>query len=378
MHCAKRAITKFQPGIIAITGGFGKTVTRTCLVGVLAEVRSVRTTGEGADERMRLPFAALGITEESGSLLFWMRALWTAFKSAYVSATYPEMLVLECPHGESRRFLALARPQITIVTAIAGESETDAARLLSGLPSNGYAVVNRDDARSRAALLATRARAITFGFEEGADLRMTDLAHRSEKTQGGQKPAGISFTAAYGNQSAHVAMDNAFSRAGAYAAAAAMCVGTAFGLHLARTAEALRYLEIPKNRMGLSIGKKGTYILNDSAAQTEESLLNALEAVTSIPAKRVIGVFGGAEKQTSEWRMQETLNRLAVKACDAIITVGVSPINVDSKKKIRFDNGEAAAAELQAITERGDLILITGQGLEAVVDLLGSISKSGL
>src|SRR3989344_3646092 len=239
MHCAKRAIAKFQPGIIAVTGGFGKTATRTALVGVLAEVRSVRTTSTHIDERMRLPFAALGITEESNGFLFWMRALSTAFKSAYISGIYPEMLILECPHGESRQFLALARPQITIVTAITGESETDAMRLLSGLPSNGYAVINRDDERSRATLLTTRARAITFGFEEESDLVLKDLVHRSEKTQGGYKPAGISFTAQYGNQSAHIGMDNAFSKAGAYAAAAAMCVGTAFGLHLARTAEAL-------------------------------------------------------------------------------------------------------------------------------------------
>ncbi|MDO8582823.1 MAG: cyanophycin synthetase, partial [bacterium] len=159
---------------------------------------------------------------------------------------------------------------------------------------------------------------------------------------------------------------------GAYAAAAAMCVGTAFGLHLARTAEALRYLEMPKNRMGVSIGKKGTYILNDSAASTEEAMQDALEAALGMPAKRVIGVFGEVGKQASEWRMQDTLNRLAVKVCDAMITVGDSPINVDSKKKIRFDNGEAAAAELQAITERGDLVLVTGLGLEAVVDLLSS------
>lgn len=372
MHAAKRAILKFQPGIIAITGGLGKTATRTTLTGVLAEVRSVRSTCEETSEKMRLPFATLGITEEKEGLFFWIHTIWTAFRTAYISRTYPEMLILECPEGESRRFLALTRPQITIVTAITGKSETDAVRLLGGLPSNGYAVVNGDDARCRAVALATRARTITFGFEEESDLRMTNLAYRSEKTQSAQKPAGISFAAAYGNQSAHVGMDNVFSKAGAYAAAAAMCVGTAFGLHLARTAETLRYLEMPKNRMGLSIGKKGTYVLNDSTADTEEAFMNALETVAAMPARRVIGVFGAAKKIGKEWRLEEPLNRLAVKACDAIITVGESPVSVDSKKKIRFDSAEAAAAELQAIIERDDLILITGRGLEAVIGLLGS------
>ncbi len=374
MSAAARAVTKFAPGIIAVTGGIGKTLTQTALTGVLRDIRSLGITDEGTSPQMRLPFAALLIGTEGKGFFFWTRALVAAFRTAFLPAHYPELLILECPEGESRRFASIARPQITIVTALAAGGETDARRLLSGLPSNGYAVVNRDDARTRAVALSTRARAITFGFEEGADLVIGGLAYRSEKAQGGHKPAGISFTVRYGSQSAHVAMDNAFGKAAAYAAAAAMCVGTAFGLHLARTAEALRYLEIPKGRMALSIGKKGTYVLDDSAGDTEEALVNALEAVLEMPAKRVIGVFGTARKTDGGWRMQDALNRLAVKACDAVITVGDGPIDVDSKKKIRFDNGEAAAAELQAIIERDDLVLVTGQGLEAVIDSLGSSS----
>ncbi len=372
MRCAERAIRKFEPGIIAITGGLGKTMAQTALIGVLREIRSMRTTHEEAAANLRLPFAALGIGQEGSGFFFWARALAVAGNAAFFSASYPELLVLECPADESRPFVSLARPQITIVTALAGENDGDAGRLLANLPSNGYAVINRDDARVRDVAQRTRARAITFGFEEGADLLLGNLVHRSEKSQGGTKPAGISFTAQYGNQSAHVVMENAYGAASAYAAAAAMCVGTAFGLHLARTAEALRYLEMPKCRMELSIGKKGTYVLDDTAANTEEALKNALEAAAAIPSKRVIGVFGTVRQGGGQWRMQEALGKLAVKACDAILTVGNGPINVDSKKKIRFDNGEAAAAELQAITERGDLVLVSGQGLEAVTGSLCS------
>lgn len=372
MHCAKRAIKKFEPGIIAIGGGLGKTMTQAALIAVLQDIRSLQTTHENVTERLRLPFAALGIEDDGDGLFFWTHTLLAAFKTAFLSAQYPELLLLECPAGRSRDFMTITRPQITIITALAGEDELDAGRLLGNLPSNGYAVINRDDERTRAVASRTRARAITFGFKEGADLLLSNLVHRSEKMQGGNKPAGISFTAQYGNQSAHVVMDNAYGAASAYAAAAAMCVGTAFGLHLARTAEALHYLEMPTGRMKLSIGKKGTYVLDDTASHTEGSLMNALEAVASIGGKRIIGVFGAIQKTSAEWRMQDTLNRIAMKACDAIVTVGDNPISVDSKKKLRFDNGEAAAAELQAITERGDLVLVTGQGLEAVISSLCS------
>ena len=336
------------------------------------DIRSMRATNETVSKRMRLPFAVLNIPKESDGFLFWARAIWTAFNSAYFSPAYPELLLLECPKGESQGFTSLVRPQITIITAIASENETDAKRLLSDLPSNGYAVINRDDERTRATALYTRARTITFGFEVGADLLISNLTYRSEKTQGAQKPIGISFTATYGNQSTHVTMDGGFGKAAVYAAATAMCIGTAFGLHLTRTAEALRYLKLPKGRMSLSIGKKGTYIFNDSSAETEEAIINALEVIAAMPAKRIIGVFGTARKNKNEWHMQDMLNKLAIKTCDAIFTVGESPINVDSKKKIRFDNGEAAAAELQIITERDDIVLITGQGLEAVINGLSS------
>ena len=372
MRCAAHAIRKFEPGIIAVTGGIGKTAARIALTGVMRDIRSIQAANEDANKSLRLPFTALGIVEEGEGFFFWARTLLTATKTGFIGTHYPELLILECPANESRQFMTLTRPQITIVTALGNESEADAGRLLSNLPSNGYAVINRDDERTRSIALRTRARAITFGFTEEADLIMSDFSHRSEKLQTGNRPAGISFKARYGNQSAHVVMDNAFGKAAAYAAAAAMCVGTAFGLHLARTAEALRYLDMPKNNMGLSIGKKGTYVLNDTAARTEEAIYNALETAEAMPAKRVIGVFGTAKKTDGAWRMQDTLNRLALRTCDAILTVGDSPVNVDSKKKLRFDNGESAAAELQAITERGDLILITGQGLDAVVDSLCS------
>lgn len=372
MHAAERVLRTYEPGIIAVTGGIGKTTTLYALASILADIRSVRITEEAIPLPLRIPCAILGIEERMTDRTFWIRALWKAFKTAYMRTQYPELLILECPEGESHRFVSLARPQITVVTALGNANETDARTLLNAIPSNGYAVVNYDDKRSRAVALSTRARTITFGFEEGADLSMHNLIHRHEKTHGGHKPAGISYTATYGNQSAHMAMDNAFGAASAYAAAAALCVGTAFGLHLARTAETIRYLEMPKGRMSLSIGKKGTYVLNDSTATTEEALHNALETILGIPARRVIGVFGTAQKTGKEWRLEELLNRLALKACDAIITVGTSPINVDSKKKLRFDNGEAAAAELQAIIERDDLILVTGQGLDAVIQSLCS------
>ena len=371
-RCAGRVITKYEPGIIAVTGGMGKTLAQSALSAVLRDVRSLRTTSGAFGINMRIPLAALGDWKEGAGFSFWIHALLTACKTYFLTVEYPELLILECPHGESKNFLTLARPQITVVTALANEDEFDAARLVTALPSNGYAVINRDDPQTRKIAERTRARIITFGFEEGADVRITSFTHRLDKTQKTPRPLGISFVLKYANQSVHIAMDGAFGKTVAYAAAGAACVGTAFGLHLARTAESLRYAELPENCMHLSMGKKGIYVLNDTATQSEAEMQNALEAVLELPARRVIGIFGTLKKGNDKEDAYETIHRLAIKACDVIITVGSSPITIDNKKKIRFDTGEEAGAELQAIIERDDLVLITGQGLEAVLAALCS------
>ncbi len=372
MHCAKRAILKHNPGIIAITGGVGTAMTQAALCGVLYDIRSLRATNDLHENRIRLPLAALGNIKEGSGFFFWISIFISSIKTCLFTADYPELLVLSCPQGESKTLLAIARPQIVIVTALENQNTTDAERIITALPLNGYAIVNYDDSETHRIIERSRAREITFGFKEGADFIISNLTYRSEKTHDGYKPIGIAFTVQYGNQSAHIVMDNAFGKDAAYATAAAMCVGTAFGLHLARTAEALRYLTLPKNCMGISIGKKGIYVLNDTATRTEAGMRTALEALLEMPAKRIIGVFGAVAQKNGAGDEEEVLNRLAIKACNAVITVGNSPITVDSKKKIRFDNGEAAATELQAIIERNDLVLVTGQGLEAVIDSLCS------
>lgn len=371
-YCARRAILKYEPGIIAITGGIGKTLTQSTLAAILRDLRSLRTTNETFKTDLRIPLAALGEWKKSGGFFFWIHVLLTGFKTSFFTAEYPELLLLECPHGESKNFLSLARPQITVITALAKENEEDAARLIGALPSNGYAVVNRDDERAWKLTERTRARIISFGFKESADVRITGFTHRSDKVQKGHRPLGISFVLKYSNQSVHIAMDGAFGKAAAYAAAASACVGTAFGLHLVRTAESLRYAELPNNCMHLVMGKKGIYLINDTAAYTEAGIQNALEAIRELPARRVIGVFGTIRKKETEDNRHESLNRLAIQVCDAIITVGISPLTVDNKKKIRFNTGEEAAAELQAIIERDDLVLVTGHGLEAVLVALCS------
>lgn len=211
MNCAKRAILKYNPGIIAITGGLGKTMTQAALCGVLYDIRSLHATNTIHESNMRIPFAIV-LNEKKGSgFFFWMQVILNCIKIRFFAADYPELLVLTCPEGESNTLLTLARPQIVIMTALEKENKSDAIRLITALPSNGYAVVNHDDTEVKDISERTRAREITFGFNEGADLMMSNLTYRSEKTQGEYKPVGISFAVKYGTQSSHALIASRFN-----------------------------------------------------------------------------------------------------------------------------------------------------------------------
>lgn len=63
-YAALHAIQKFQPGIIAIGGGIGKTMTQAALAVVLEDIRSLAITHETIPKHLRISYAALNIEKD--------------------------------------------------------------------------------------------------------------------------------------------------------------------------------------------------------------------------------------------------------------------------------------------------------------------------
>ena len=259
---AQMIIWRFRPGIVGITGSVGKTSTKLAVAAVLRDGGSVRVSDGNLNNDFGLPLTILGDwskeelklisrdqpahTARAKKLFFWVKVIIVSLaRLAFGSKSrYPEMLVLEYGAdrpGDLKYLLSIARPNISIITAIgdipvhveffAGPDDVarEKSRLIEYLPSAGYAILNFDDASVMNIKERTRAHIVSFGFGNGASVRMTRFENKWEKDahSDGGRPVGISFKLEYGGSFVPVRLDNCFGKSPVYAAGAAAGTATA-------------------------------------------------------------------------------------------------------------------------------------------------------
>lgn len=406
---ARLTIWRYRPGIIGITGTVGKTSTKLAIKAVLEKDRRVRISSGNLNNDLGLPLTILGDWSEDQLKLisraqppgtvrlkkafFWLRAISGALWRIIVKRKdYPEILVLEYGAdrpGDIKYLLKIARPNLSIVTAIgeipvhvefySGPDDVarEKGRLIEYLPVAGFAVLNHDDEAVMRLEARTRARVMTYGFQKGADIKISRLEHRTE----GGRPIGISFKLEYRGSYVPVRLDGVFGRAHAYAAAAAAAVGIIFGMNLATVSEALRNYLPADSRMKLVPGIKYTSVIDDSYNASPLSMHAALDALRGLPAKRKVAVLGDMleiGKYTIE--AHEEIGRLAAQSTDVLVTVGPRAKFIAESAKAAgmkknaiysFDTVEEARKPIQGFIKKDDLILIKGShaiALDKVVE----------
>ena len=160
--------------------------------------------------------------------IFWLKVIILSLLQIFSlrRIRYPQIIVLEHKADEVSEIefiLEACQPYIGIAM-VAGA----AAPQIERLPGNGFAALNFDDKAVLNLKERTRARVITFGFDDGADLKISNFIHNS------------SFKLIYGGTAVPVAAKNIFGRDEAYAAATAACVGLIFDLNLVEISEAIQ------------------------------------------------------------------------------------------------------------------------------------------
>lgn len=390
---AKLTIRKYQPGIIGITGSVGKTSTKEAVYTVLRSFRSVRVSSGNFNNEIGLPLTILGDWNKVGRTLFWCRVILASIFRLIFRVEYPELLILEYGAdrpGDIKYLLEIAKPQIGVVTAIGDipvhvefYSGPDAVarekgKLIEALTVTGFAILNFDDEAVLEMKERTRAHTITFGFGDGADLRITNF--ENQMTADG-RPAGIAFKLEYGGSFVPIRLEDSFGKAQAYAAAAAAAVGLAFGANLVRVAEALSYYQAPEHRMKLLVGIKGAYIFDDSYNASPLSMHAAINTIKSLGNPRKLAVLGDMleiGKYTIE--AHEEIGRMAAKVFDILITVGARAkfiaesaykSGLPRKKIFTFDTVEEAKIAVQDLLKKGDLVLVKASraiGLEKIIE----------
>src|SRR4051794_13973456 len=169
--------------VIGVTGSAGKTTTKDAIAHLLESELPVGKTNGNFNNHVGVPLSLLRLPDgcRAGVIEMGMNHA-----------------------GEIRRLTEIARPQLGVVTNV-GYAHVEffdsidgiaAAKreLIEGLPADGVAVLNADDARVASFADAYPGRSVTFGFSEGADVRAEDV---EQNTAGSCfRACGIEFESA--------------------------------------------------------------------------------------------------------------------------------------------------------------------------------------
>jgi len=376
---ASLVLIKFKPIIIGITGSVGKTSTKEAIYTVLKYHFFVRPSPQSYNNPLGLPLTILNSSAPGKNILKWLAIFIKAFRlliSPKKWQRYPEILILEMGvdrPGDFDYLLSFIRPKIGVVTAVgeipvhveffAGPEQLAAekSKLVEALPKDGTAILNYDDLTVLDMKEKTIARDVTFGFEKGADVRITDFLPRLD---------GLHFKIEYDGNIVPVRLPNSLGKPHGYAAAAATVVGLIFKMNLVEISQALLNYQSPSGRLRLLAGIKNSHIIDDTYNASPLAMKAALEVLKELPAKRRIAVLGDMlEIGTYSEAAHREMGDIAAKFVDYLFVVGLRAKfiadealihGLEENQVLRFNEAKEVGLKLQEIIREGDLILIKG------------------
>ncbi|MGI8657996.1 MAG: UDP-N-acetylmuramoyl-tripeptide--D-alanyl-D-alanine ligase [Candidatus Limnocylindria bacterium] len=352
--------------VVGITGSTGKTIAKEITADMLSrKVRTLRSEGN-LNSETGLPITLLRLEPDDEAAVLEM-SMYTV--------------------GEIAHLARIAGPEVGVVLAVhpthlerAGSIERIAeakSELPRGLPSDGLAVLNADDARVAAMSELTPATVRTFGLSAGADV--TAAAIESHGLDG----TTFDLRTPWGARRVTHAMPGRHLVRHALAAAA---VSERFDMTLDDVAASLEAGSHAPHRMNVLASSGGARVVDDTYNASPVSVAGALDflAETSVqPGRRRIVVLGDMlELGPREELLHREAGAHAARVADAIVTVGergrwiAEGARASGSARVVEAEDAAEAAELleSALAPRaGDLVLVKasrGIGLERTVEML--------
>jgi UDP-N-acetylmuramoyl-tripeptide--D-alanyl-D-alanine ligase len=352
---------------VGITGSSGKTSTKDLLGQVLGAAGPTVSPPGSYNNDIGLPLTVLSADADTRYLVLEMGARGL---------------------GHIARLCAVARPDVGVVLNVGsahlgefGSADVIAqakGELVEALPGSGTAVLNADDPRVAGMAPRTRARVVTTGRGEGADVRATGVTL--------DDAARARFTLAAAGEEHRVALQvvGEHQVANALSAAAA---ALAAGMTPAAVASALSEAA-PRSRWRMEVTRRpdGVTVVNDAYNANPESMRAALAALAGLTGTRRVAVLGGmAELGPDAAAEHERLGRDVVAAgVDLLVAVGPDAVGMvtgaraagarDGQDAVSVPDRAAARELLSEVLVPGDVVLVKASrshGLELLAaDLL--------
>ena len=390
---ARLLLKRTQPQIVAITGSVGKTSVKDATYAVLKDHLHARKSEKSYNSEIGVPLSVLGLRNGWNNPLKWLKNIVDGALFVLHPVEYPKLLVLEVGvdrPGDMEKLTRWIHPDVVVLTRLPsvpvhveyfGSPEDvirEKRKLVDALKPEGILVYNQDDEKVTSIAKGTRNQSIAYSrysrshFTASADTVVYENG----------KAVGSEFTLTHMEKTTTVRVNGSLGVQHAYNYAAAIAVGSIFGVSVDDAAVSLRAHLPPPGRMRLLSGIKETMILDDtynSSPVAAERSLQTLKEMKGV--NRRIAVLGDMmELGRYSVREHERIGEFVAECVDLLITVGVRSRGIargaldhgmSEKHILQYDDATRAGKELEALMQEGDVILIKGSQsvrLEKVVE----------
>ncbi|MBH5316905.1 UDP-N-acetylmuramoyl-L-alanyl-D-glutamate--2,6-diaminopimelate ligase [Paenibacillus sp. GSMTC-2017] len=246
------------------------------------------------------------------------------------------------------------------------------------MDERSYAVLNSDDPASRRYSMLTAAEVITFGVEQEADVRASQIRI---------SPQGTFFHVESFRGCADIQLKLA-GKFNVYNALAAIAAALIEGIELSDIKRSLESIPgVPGRVESVDEGQNFSVIVD--YAHTPDGLDNVLRAVNEIAENRIICVFGcGGDRDRTK---RPIMGRIAAQCANYIIVtsdnprtedaeliirdieVGLKEVEIDTDNYALIPDRKAAIQKAVEMASPGDVVLIAGKGHETYQLIGGDI-----
>lgn len=390
---AKHYLDTYQPNLIGVVGGSGKTLVLAAIAAALEGQHLARSiAGDGSLKSI----AAAILGTKRPAKKSWFKLLTGSFLKEIVEPE-PDTIVLELNAHQPGDIDTLSR-QLPFTQALILNVQTLHADLFpakgmvahefmslpASLPKSGVAILNIDDpfvAGMREHLFCQQ---LTFGEHPDADIRLSRAERISIQGFIGQ----ISVL----GQAYEFTVQYLVGRHQLYAILAALAVVVAMGGNVQKALHNLKGIKLPAGRMQIIKGKHNSVIINDSHDATFESMQAALKTLAALPGDlprskeitpRRIAILGDIAylgKETT--KAHEQIGTLAAETCDVLIAVGeymkhaqAAALKKGGVDTHHFNQTQDVSKWLRGYLQAGDIVLIKGSKVMHMENLASELKE---
>ena len=378
--CASLQLVKVRPIIVGVTGSAGKTSTVAAIACVLQKKYRVKWTKKGNSET-GIPLELLNIDVGNFSLLDWILISLLALQRVIFDWKKYDILILEMGIDSQNApknmeyLLSFIHPVVGVLLNVnavhaqnfVGENPVESiakekAKLLSALPKEGLAISSVDDIVKFDISKSISAKLQTFsvaGSESNLYLEKFEVSIQ-----------GVKYFFSDQKQEYQLSFSHQLHIKDFFAGiASAILIGKYFSIPIQDSIQQLENnFQLPKGRMSVIEGIKGSTIIDSSYNSSPSATLGALDLLSRMKGRRIAVLGDMRELGNQAQGEHERLAHQAEKSADHIIFIG--PLTkkfsfpfLSSKLKATtkcFDNAFQAVDYLQRLVNSGDAILIKG------------------